>query len=202
MNTRETEYINQLINEPIDYYKIKSEDLRDGFMAAELTIEPDEDGYVTNQLTEIILNDCEIERTYLINAGVGQGKTKATIDLVLYYQAQGYKIIIACPFLSLISSYKKSLTEKLDSDNSIFAQTKEYYEFPRYEYVENKSIHIITINLFLKNPGESALEQGFMKANYLESFLQSCRENNKKCVVFFDEIHASTHVSVPNFRQL
>ena len=132
----------------------------------------------------------------VINAGVGQGKTHAIIDIVKqYFDMQEYVIFIASPFVSLVEQYYKDILEKGIDEASVF----------RYEILGNedpgefwlKRVHIVTANCLLGNPGEDSFINAEVKRYYLSRLSNYCESSGKKVIFIYDEIHDT----IQNFRE-
>lgn len=179
---------------PIEFKQINPEDFPDFNTTEKIIISPNEDGYIKDSLKKHIeLSD---KNTVVINAGVGQGKTTAIIDIVKqYYDTTDYIIFIASPFVSLVEQYYKDVLEQDIPEESIF----------RYEVLGNeelpefwtKRIHIVTANCLLGNPGEDAFINSEVKRYYLDKLKDHCERTNKKAIFIYDEIHDA----VQNFQE-
>ena len=103
---------------PIEFKEINPEDfqhsemtkdgvINKGFNVEEkIIIEPDSDGYITENLIPRI--SLETKNTVIINAAVGQGKTHSIIKIARKYYfdtKQEYVVFIASPFVSLVEQY-------------------------------------------------------------------------------------------------
>src|SRR5690606_16667442 len=126
---------------PIEYKQINPEDFPHFETSDKVIIAPNNQGYIKDALLEKI--ELEESNTVLINAGVGQGKTHAIIDIVKqYFDMQEYVIFIASPFVSLVEQYYRDILEKGIDEASVF----------RYEILGNedpgefwlKRVHIVT----------------------------------------------------------
>ncbi len=179
---------------PIEFKQINPEDFPDFNTTEKIIISPNEDGYIKDSLKKHIeLSD---KNTVVINAGVGQGKTTAIIDIVKqYYDTTDYIIFIASPFVSLVEQYYKDVLEQDISEANVFR-----YETLGNEELTNfwrKRIHIVTANCLLGNPGEDAFINSSIKRYYLNRLVRYCERNNKKVVFIYDEIHDAVH----NFKE-
>lgn len=188
------------INE-IDFplsYSIEDGNLeKKGFrVSKKIIIEPDVNGYIFEALKENI--NLEDKNTVVINAAVGQGKTHSIIQIAKRYyfdKKQEYLIFIASPFVSLVEQYFKDISCAEIPEDKIY----------RYEYIGEqkdidylkRKIHIITVNGLLGNPGEDAFLNSEAKRKYLNEVSKYCKDNNKKVVFIYDEIHDAIH----NFKE-
>ena len=82
---------------PIEFKQINPEDFPQFEVSEKSIISPNSQGYIKDALNEKLrLGD---KNTVVINAGVGQGKTHAIIDIVKqYYEREEFVIFIASPF--------------------------------------------------------------------------------------------------------
>lgn len=179
---------------PIDFKQINPEDFPHFETTVKSVITPNGEGYIKDALLDKI--DLDENNTVVINAGVGQGKTYAIIDIVKqYFERDEYLIFIASPFVSLVAQYYKDIIRKGIDEASVF----------RYEVLGNenpgdfwlKRIHIVTANCLLGNPGEDSFINAEVKRYYLDKLSQYCETSNKKVVFIYDEIHDTIH----NFKE-
>ncbi len=193
---------------PIEFKEINPEDFqhsemtRDGIInkgfnvEEKIIIEPNIDGYITDNLIPKI--SLETKNTVIINAAVGQGKTHSIIKIARKYYfdtKQEYVIFIASPFVSLVEQYFNDIVCDGISKEDVYRY--EYIgEKPNIKYLDKK-IHIITVNTLLGNPGEDAFLNSDEKRKYLNELAKHCKENNKKVVFIYDEIHDAIH----NFKE-
>ncbi|MCH2488708.1 MAG: DEAD/DEAH box helicase family protein [Flavobacteriales bacterium] len=176
---------------PTDFPYLTIENNRD-----KVIISPNSDGYITEELLANI--DITQKSTVVVNAGVGQGKTTAIIEVVKkFYLAENedYLIFIASPFVSLVEQYYNLVIEKGINENDIYR-----YEFigerPEITYIDKK-VHIITVNGLLGNPGEDAYINSKAKRIYLETLSKHCESTGMKVIIIMDEIHDAIH----NFKE-
>ncbi|MBA9073512.1 hypothetical protein GGR22_001638 [Flavobacterium gossypii] len=169
------------------------------FDAVEKTIIfPDEEGYISEKLRECV--DLKIKDTTIINAGVGQGKTKAILDFIGWYLEENrthnekYKIVIVTPFKSLNQEYIKKIVESTNNKDIFFEyQVLSSIESNELDFEDyfNKSIQIISIKGLLGNPGEKEFKQSDVKRSYFDYLIKKSEEKGEKIVFFFDELHES-----------
>lgn len=179
---------------PIEFKQINPEDFPQFEVSEKSIISPNSQGYIKDALNEKLrLGD---KNTVVINAGVGQGKTHAIIDIVKqYYEREEFVIFIASPFVSLVEQYYKDVLEKGIPENDVL----------RYEVLGNeeshafwhKRIHIVTANCLLGNPGEDAFINSSVKRYYLNRLSKYCERKCKKVIFIYDEIHDTIH----NFKE-
>lgn len=201
-----------LIHIPIEYKKISTEDFETPFYESTITqISPNDEGYISENLLPILDSEFNIKNTVVINAGVGQGKSRAIIDKVIdYSKSEEYFVIIAVPFYSLIKQYEDDCLERGVIQKEIFNIEKiDKYNFLNTQgFNDNLSInddstisdfkiHIMTINSLLGNPGENNINQSEIRTKYFNELKQFCIQKNKKIVVVFDEIHDG----IKNFKE-
>ena len=179
---------------PIEFKQINPEDFPQFEVLEKSIISPNSQGYIKDALNEKLrLGD---KNTVVINAGVGQGKTHAIIDIVKqYYEREEFVIFIASPFVSLVEQYYKDVLEKGIPENDVL----------RYEVLGNeeshafwhKRVHIVTANCLLGNPGEDAFINSSVKRYYLNRLSKYCERKCKKVIFIYDEIHDTIH----NFKE-
>lgn len=183
---------NLILNDkPIDYFKVLPEYFKDSNSIEEITISPNEQGYISDQLTEIVTSrDINIPETITINAGVGQGKSTFAISIINYYLQNGFKVIIAAPFLALIDKYFSEASSELNIPREqVFLMpdlTPEDGSDKLKSYFE-KQLFIATTHFFFRDGGE--FEQANYKKRFNDEFINYCNLNNHKIVILFDEIH-------------
>jgi len=161
-------------------------------------IVPDSDDYIS----DFLLQNIQLEKkdTTVINASVGQGKTTAIISITKEYykkKEEGYVIILVAPFKSLLDQYKNSLQKLEIPDVDVFDYRELDNENETNLEFHNKPIQLLTFNFIMANAGENYLKQNYKKTHYINKLLAFYKENNKKVVLIFDEIHDA----VDNFKQ-
>lgn len=199
---------------PIEFKEINPNDFDFKFynVPKKKIIEPNDDGYIGEKLEPILIEDFENSNTTIINAGVGQGKSRTIIKMVNKYVSDGrFIVIIAVPYKNLIEQYVKDCEENIP-ENEIFnileldEKTKEkkkkadsnfiFGAVNDEDFVKGKSIeklHIVTVNALLGNPGDDAFMQASDKQKHFYKLQDSCKKHNKKLVLIFDEVHDSIH---------
>ena len=207
---------------PIEFKEINPTDFDSQLyqISEKQIISPNEDGYISEKLVDLVRENYDEKNTVVINAGVGQGKSTAVIEMVKNYaNDDNYIVIVAVPYNSLIKQYVDDFTSNNEVDKSkVFNLSEiETYNFPDYtktiernifQDVDEKNIvnpvkishykiHIMTINGLLGNSGSESLFQAEKKIKYFGKLHTYCLKNNKKLIVFFDEIHDSIH----NFKE-
>lgn len=147
--------------------------------------------YISNDFQKRLKKDAV--DTTIINAGVGSGKSKLGYDLMIEYASKGFVVIVASPFIVLTEKDYKELSTIAPSDMKIVnysSLTKDNVD----SFVD-AAIHVATIHLILGDPGQkekTEVSQAKYKISYLEGIRSYCRDNNKKVVLFFDEVHESS----------
>ena len=162
---------------------------------------PDDHGYYTESILRIINSD---RRSYLniINIGVGQGKTTAIYKLIQQYYEEGYKVIVASPYHTLVEKDYNAIISGniLVGRKSIphekvfkFSDLSEYSSVGTYNELSEKDIHVMTINMLLGNPGSDNMRQAEHKREYLRVLQEKWKSQGREVVIIFDEIHESIH---------
>ena len=138
----------------------------------------------------------------IFNIQVGKGKTRACYQLIEHYAKLDYVVLVLSPFKRLVEKDCKELKKKglevynyEDLPATMAAAAQPGYHFNFLPHVEH-TIHVMTINCLLQNPGEDSIDQARIKQDFLSGILQKCHEVDKKVVMFFDEIHES----IDNFK--
>lgn len=204
----------------IKYKQINIEDFEPyGYVVSKEVISPTTDGYISDQIKEKFQFD--EKSTVVINAGVGQGKTFTVMEIAKQYYDQGFLLVFAVPYNSLIDQYKKELTKlNIDyaeifdfrnlgvtiNDSPTTSQLTQSDDEGIQERMQIKTlpkdasflnIHLLTINCILGNPGEDFFEQSKAKSDYIQYIIERCKRENKKVLLIMDEIHDGIH----NFKQ-
>ncbi|WEK69471.1 MAG: DEAD/DEAH box helicase family protein [Candidatus Chryseobacterium colombiense] len=187
-------------NTPIQYKEIRPTDFEGYNISDEdlIIIKEDEKGYISDFLGSNI--DLSIKDTTVINASVGQGKTTALVDMVKrYHQDNNYMVLLVSPFKSLLDQYYSSLLSKGIPYKDIFdyrALEDENFDDENSDPI-NRRIQLITFNFLLGNSGETYLKQSSKKTEFIDEILGKCKEENRKVVLIFDEVHDAIH----NFKE-
>ncbi|WP_420572933.1 DEAD/DEAH box helicase family protein [Kordia sp.] len=204
---------------PIEFKEINPTDFDSKYynVPEKKIIEPNDDGYIGEKLEPILVEDFENCNTTIINAGVGQGKSRTIIKMVNKYVSDGrFIVIIAVPYKNLIEQYVKDCEENIP-ENEIFniLELDEKYKEEKKRVSKNfifgavndedvireskkdYKVHILTVNSLLGNPGEEAPLPSQKRVNYFKNLQNYCEKSNKKIVIIFDEIHAAIH----NFKE-
>ena len=206
-------------NTPIEFKEINHTDFDSELynVKPKKVIEPNDDGFISEELLPILTKDLDNKNTTIINAGVGQGKTRAIIEvLAKYANNPDYIIIIAVPYNSLIEQYVKDCSKyiskgeifnlsKYERDNKkgVNKSKKESWGFTSDEdmlpisYRLSSRIHVMTINALIGNPGDDNLFVSRVRSNYFKLLKSYCENTNKKVIWLMDEIHDSIH----NFKE-
>ncbi len=197
--------IDSLYDFPIQFKQLNHSDFQNYIFEEDKTIvEPNENGYISDVLRRII--DLDKKDTTVINAGVGQGKTTAIVNIILDYYArniseqENYKIIIITPFKHLNFQYIEKIVE-LGGQNDIYFDYQDINTkvWDEGEAILNskKPIQLISIKSILGDPGEEGFEQNENKRKYYDYIINQCEQNNQKVILFFDEIHESLDSFTP-----
>ncbi|MEI2755786.1 MAG: DEAD/DEAH box helicase [Chitinophagaceae bacterium] len=187
------------VNLPIEFKEINPEDFP-GFVIegnAKTIISPDEEGFIGTKLRNVInLLD---KNTVVLNAGVGQGKSTACIDIAKAYYSQynsrnehEYTVIVVAPYISIINQYHEKLIDKGITPTDVFNFVN--LEETDLEASTKAPIHILTIHTLLGYYGEEAFMQNKTKRDYLTSTITYCSKKRKKVVFVFDEVHDYVNV--------
>lgn len=201
----------EVLQSEIIFKQINPEDFTpDGYEAEISRITPTPEGYISEQVKSVI--DFEETNTVVLNAGVGQGKTHTILDIAKWYYDNNYIVIFAVPYKSLIDQYLNDLTgneRNISADEVV--DYRKITESPNAEIegeIQNpitpiaaslKPIHLITVNSLLGNPGEDFVIQAQAKLNYINLLISHCKNENKKAILIFDEIHDSIHLFEQRF---
>ena len=210
----------ELIDLHVEFKKINPDDFDNTLynVAPKTIITPNDQGFISPQIVSNLIPKLHTKDTVVINAGVGQGKSYSVIELIKEYsKLEEYVVILAVPFNNLINQYVADLTAESDiNTSSVFNMMKinnytfetftdtplNYGFFSDVDAVnefqpENFKVHVMSINALLGNSGDNILFQSNKKVKYFNSLQTYCEANNKKIILFFDEIHDSIH----NFRE-
>ncbi|MDP2526485.1 DEAD/DEAH box helicase [Maribacter dokdonensis] len=191
---------------PIEYKELNQSDF-DGYIfdEAKIVVEPDENGYISDRLREVV-NLTKGDAT-VINAGVGQGKTKAIIDQIKWYVEAGengqnkYKVVVVTPFLALNKEYNQKICKAVGNDEVCFDyQVLSYKEDYKLDFPEfcKMPVQLISIMSILGDPGQVAFKQSEVKRQYYEYLIQHCANHKERVIFIFDEIHESLGTFKPD----
>lgn len=167
-----------------------------GFNVKSKEILPDKNGFVSTQVSNYFLknkDNFDKSETVLLNFGVGQGKSTTLNKLVNEYLKQDYLAIILVPFKSLIDKYYNEFDNLGDNRFNYRMFEEEDFNTAGIKLSVLKDLHILSVNAFLRNPGDNYVAQSYKKQMFLNSLYKRCKEEKKKVVLFIDEIHASIH---------
>lgn len=190
-------YINRTVNTtdlPIEFKEINPEDFPDYDVKgnSKYIISSDENGFISEKLIEVI--DINESNTVIINAGVGEGKSTACIDLAkAYYEKfnsnneREYVVIIIAPYYSIINQYHKKLIKKGVNERDTF-------NFSEIDDIDldltiKSPIHILTIHSLIGYYGERGFMQKRQTRDYLTATIEYCTQKDKKIVFLLDEVH-------------
>ncbi|MCH3885686.1 DEAD/DEAH box helicase family protein [Tenacibaculum aquimarinum] len=164
-------------NTPIEFKEINHTDFDSDLYNVEPKeiIKPDDEGYLSDNLIPILTKDLHNKNTTIINAGVGQGKTRAIIEVLKEYTGNSdYLVVIAVPYKSLVEQYvidcSKHIPEeqifnligyedglKVGGKKEVWDFTSDESMLPISSKVRDGKVHIMTINALLGNPGDDNL---------------------------------------------
>ncbi len=205
-------------NTPIEFKEINPEDFDNSLynvIEPKKIIKPNDNGFISDDLLPILVEDLDNKNTTIINAGVGQGKTRAIIEvLTKFADNPEYIICIAVPYKSLIEQYLKDCSVHISKDKifnligfeeGLKKKTKKegwgYIDdevvLPMSTKIRGFKVHIMTINALLGNPGDDNLFVSGTRSEYFTLLNEFCQSANKKMIWLFDEIHDSIH----NFKE-
>ncbi len=215
----------ELLDVPIEFKQINPDDFDSQYYEVNTKhiITPNEEGYISSQIIDLIEESYDEKNTVVINAGVGQGKSYAVIEVIKKYaNSDEYVIVLAVPYNSLIKQYVEDITKEtnagkiseskvfsmLDIEHLNFTESSDNNELMSYGYVSDLDlikpfrisdykVHVMSINSLLGNSGENILFQAGKKTKYFNQLNTYCSTNKKKVIVFFDEIHDGIH----NFKE-
>lgn len=184
---------------PIEFKEINPSDFP-GFIVEnnnkKIIIEPNKKGFIN----EVFQNQIDLlhKNTVVVNAAVGHGKSTAIINTIKRYYNNHSEcvIIVATPFVSLVEQYYTDIHEKAKIPASDIYNYANLGRDLTIDY-ETKRIHIVTVNTLLGNPGEDGFKNSDMKRKYLNEMIKLCKEQNKKVVFVYDEIHDA----IQNFKE-
>lgn len=216
------ELIDPIKGVEIEFKQINTDDFDSKYYSVEKEIiEPNKKGYLADSLKPILDNEFDVKNTVVINAGVGQGKSRTIMDKVLdYSMSKEYIVIIAVPSNNLIEQYETDcLVRGIAPDNIFNIIRINQYDFLKSEKemtshvinffhvddtdlirksnISDFRVHIMTTNALLGNPGENSIFPANKRINYFEKLVDHCNISNKKLIVVFDEIHDA----IQNFRE-
>lgn len=183
-----------IVQSEIIYKQINPEDFREsGYTVQKEIISPTEQGYISTEIKEIVNRSSQSKETVIINAGVGQGKTRTIMELAKAYYESGYVLVFAVPYKSLIDQYcselgilgvsRDSISDYRDIDSGVITP----------QDASQLNIHLLTINAILGNPGEDFIQQSQKKIEYINLTIKRCETQEKKVVLILDEIHDGIH---------
>lgn len=191
----------------VEYKKVDVEDfIHCNYNVETIDIKTDSKGFVTFDLLDKI--DITVSSTDVLNIPTGSGKTTAIYQKIkqILEQDKTSVIILATPFIALVKKDLKALVDEYNIDKELITDYREIQKDKKIKstsfnlisqinkaYIDNKRIHITTINALLGNPGEVAFAQKFQKSSYFTELQQYCTKPKINVYLFFDEIHASIH---------
>lgn len=183
----------------IVYRKFSKEDFEESvFSVEEIEVSPNEQGYVSDKIAEVVEEKINEENSIVINAATGQGKTTAVFRAIKrHFETTNDIIIVAVPYKSLIVKYAEKIRSEISEDGVTTMFDLESTENRQLTFMEldrliGKRIQIVTVNLLLRNPGEFFYQKE-VKQRYLDNLISRVRQRNRKLVFIFDEIHAAIY---------
>lgn len=177
------------IDRKIDFFELQLKDFSE--KGTKYNIELGEDEYLSIDKHLYNINH-ETRETVILNVQTGKGKTSICYDLIEKYANKGYIVIVLSPFTKLVEKDYEALKKRSGLKVFNYAQlTNDIVHRKKAEYL-NCNVQIMTVNCLLQNPGKDAIAQSRIKQKYLADLLSFCTIQNKKVVIFFDEIHEST----------
>lgn len=188
--------IPKIIESDIKYKAVSTNDFDIGFNVKSKIIVPDENGFVSEEVSSYFLDNKENfdeSETVLLNFGVGQGKSTTLNKLVNQYLSEDYLAIILVPFKSLIDKYYNEFENLGDNRFNYRIFEEDDFTTSDIKLSVMKDLHVLSMNAFLRNPGDNYVAQSLIKQEFLNSLHRRCIEDSKKVVLFIDEIHASIH---------
>ena len=177
-----------------------------GYKVFKTELSCNEDGFLTEAIVKAI--NLGLPSTDILNVATGTGKTTAIHQLVKKILDTDSRaiVIMATPFISLVDKDRESLIGKysidiqsitdynyLQKDFDTLSSAGMLSHHLESTYIKDKRIHILTINALLRNPGETAFDQKFIKTDYLNLLIAYCKKRDYKVYLIIDEIHASIH---------
>lgn len=203
---------------PVEFKQINKKDFNSFYNVEDkIVVGVNEEGYLDENFMSVLDGDSYNTNTTIINAGVGQGKSKRLIQKAISFaNEEDYIVVVAVPFNSLIKQYYDELCSQFDKyrvfsmldienaqflypekkDTNVFLAEPNSHYF-RQDKISNYKIHIMTTNSLLGNSGEEVLFQSRDKREYFQKLITLCKHQNKKIVIIFDEIHDCIH----NFKE-
>ena len=204
-----------LIDLGIDYKQLNKADF-EGIDTSKDILSIEDGEYLSSAAWDYI--DLDAHNTVVINSSVGIGKSYLAREIAKkYYMANDemgvpqYCVIFAAPYKSLVEQYVKDITEDLRNEGFEDVDIPDYNNLLENDFgaynanktinniknISSKRMHVITVNCLLGNPGENTVEQNFVKRNYLEQIIEISKDEQRKIVIIFDELHDAVH----NFKQ-
>ncbi len=116
MSDKTTEYKAwKLTPQPIDYKKLEPKDFPWAKFEdnPHIILDPDEKGFISVQLTDLLVAAADKSETCIINIGVGRGKTSAAYNIINhFYDLEKYVVIMVAPFKKLVTRDFKEFERK------------------------------------------------------------------------------------------
>jgi hypothetical protein len=191
-----------LIHTPIDYFK-----LEESYFKPDFNVTKHLSKLTTGQYFTLGSNfKPDDKETVVFNLQVGQGKTTLCYDLIEQYEKSGYCVIVCSPYIKLVNKdYEeiKKRVEKFVVTGGIKGYNQKVFRYDDVNSLNHwgdlmkdvaahtHTVHVMTINCLLGNPGNNAYEQAFNKQDYLKDLIDVAKRKGQKVVLFIDEIHES-----------
>lgn len=180
-----------------DYFQIPVDDLTNrNISAVKHVIELREQIRVTLPTLSGTGFDPEAGETVVFNLPTNSGKTTLFYDLIGQYATDNKNVVIVCsPFIKLVNKDFEAISQRIPDTlhYNNRAPLHTYKKLTTRRQFESFRVHVMTVNCLLQNPGESSEEVNEDKREYLEQLLGYVHRNNKKVILFIDELHESVH---------
>jgi hypothetical protein len=191
-----------LIHSPIDYFKLEESYFKPDFNVTKHLSKLSPGQYFV--LGNIFKPDDK--ETVVFNLQVGQGKTTLCYDLIEQYEKKGYCVIVCSPYIKLVNKDYEEIKLRVEKKSTSGLVKGTIPKVFRYDDVNvlnhwgdlmkdvvayTHTVHVMTINCLLGNPGNNAYEQAFSKQDYLKELIDVANWKGQKVVLFIDEIHES-----------
>lgn len=172
-----------------------------------VTVQPDKGGYIRDNLTSVLDNSAGL-KTIAVNVGTGRGKTTAIYNHIANLQSNKKAIsILATPFRQLVNKDHNGLkdagvspsnitsyldVQKANGDlNALSEMSIDIKDLFLKNYINDRTVHVISINSLLRNPGTEAYDLRQSMRIYLDLLHKHYTKNNLEVHLFIDEIHES-----------
>jgi len=203
----------QLQPKPIDYFKLEEDYFKPHCNISKEVISLSGNENYIEYPKHFPNLDLDKKETVVFNFPVGKGKTETCYKLIKEYDKLGWYVIVCSPFIKLVDKDLKKIQGRIGPtfvDNGLFSGTPDkicsYHDLGNGDGLTQIAysfwpftcnVHIMTINCFLGNPGDNAIEQNIHKSKYIDDLLEATE--GKNVVLFIDELHESIHNFEPAF---